>query len=104
MKKKLAIIGGSYLQLPAVLKAKELGYEVHCFAWRDGAVCEAYADYFYPISIVEKEEILKECMRIGIDGITSIASDVAVLTVNYVASRMGLISNPDEYSEITTNK
>jgi len=43
-------------------------------------------------------------MRIGIDGITSIASDVAVLTVNYVASRMGLISNPDEYSEITTNK
>ncbi|WP_259322190.1 hypothetical protein [Bacteroides stercorirosoris] len=40
MKKKLAIIGGSYLQLPAVLKAKELGYEVHCFAWRDGAVCE----------------------------------------------------------------
>lgn len=104
MKKKLAIIGGSYLQLPAVLKAKELGYEVYCFAWRDGAVCEAYADYFYPISIVEKEEILKECMRIGIDGITSIASDVAVLTVNYVASRMGLISNPDEYSEITTNK
>ena len=104
MKKKLAIIGGSYLQLPAVLKAKELGYEVHCFAWRDGAVCEAYVDYYYPISIVEKEEILKECMRIGIDGITSIASDVAVLTVNYVASRMGLISNPDEYSETTTNK
>lgn len=102
--KKIAIIGGSYLQLPAVLKAKELGYEVHCFAWRDGAVCEAYADYFYPISIVEKDEILKECMRIGINGITSIASDVAVLTVNYVASRMGLISNPDEYSEITTNK
>ena len=42
----------NYLQL---LKAKELGYEVHCFAWRDGAVCEAYADYFYPISIVEKD-------------------------------------------------
>ena len=48
--KKIAIIGGSYLQLPAVLKAQELGYEVHCFAWRDGAVCEGIADYFYPIS------------------------------------------------------
>lgn len=101
---KIAIIGGSYLQLPAVLKAKELGYEVYCFAWRDMAVCEDYADCFYPISIVEKDEILKECLRIGIDGITTIASDVAVLTVNYVASRMGLISNPDEYSETTTNK
>ena len=104
LKRKIAIIGGSYLQLPAVLKAKELGYEVHCFSWRDGAVCEEYADYFYPISIIEKERILEECQRIGIDGITTIASDVAVLTVNYVASRMGLLSNPDEYSEVTTNK
>ena len=104
MKKKIAIIGGSYLQLPAVLKAQELGYEVHCFSWRDGAVCEEHADYFYPISILEKEEILKECQRINIDGITTIASDVAVLTVNFVASHLGLISNPDEYSEITTNK
>lgn len=104
MKKKIAIIGGSYLQLPAVLKAKALGYEVYCFAWKDGAVCEEYADFFYPISIKEKEEILKECQRIGIDGITTISSDLAVLTVNYVASAMGLIGNPDEYSEVTTNK
>lgn len=104
MRKKIAIIGGSYLQLPVVLKAKELGYEVHCFAWQDGAVCEDSADYFYPISIIEKEKILKECICIGIDGITTIASDVAVPTVNYVASHMGLISNPDEYSETTTNK
>lgn len=104
MKKKIAIIGGSYLQLPAVLKAKELGYEVHCFSWREGAVCEKHSDYFYPISIIEKEAILTECQRIKIDGITTIASDVAVLTVNYVASKMGLISNPNEYSKITTNK
>lgn len=102
--KKIAIIGGSYLQLPAVLKAKELGYEVHCFSWADGAVCAEKADYFYPISIIEKEDILTKCIKIGINGIMTIASDVAVLTVNYVASRMGLISNPDEYSEITTNK
>lgn len=85
-------------------KAQELGYEVHCFSWKDGAVCADVADYFYPISIIEKEDILKECQRIGIDGITTIASDVAVITVNYVASHMGLISNPENFSEITTNK
>ena len=104
MKKKLAIIGGSYLQLPIVKKAKEIGIETHCFSWRDGAVCADVADFFYPISIIEKEEILKKCQEIGIDGITTIASDTAVVTVNYVASRMGLRSNPDEYSEVTTNK
>ena len=104
MKKKLAIIGGSYLQLPIVKKAKEMGIETYCFSWRDGAVCADVADYFYPISIIEKEEILKKCQEIGIDGITTIASDTAVVTVNYVASRMGLRSNPDGYSEVTTNK
>lgn len=104
MNKKLAIIGASYLQLPLVKKAKEMGIETICFAWEEGAVCKDVADQFYPLSIIEKDEILKKCQKIGIDGITSIASDTAVTTVNYVASRMGLRSNPDEYSEITTNK
>ena len=102
--KKLAVIGGSYLQLPLVMKAKQMGLEIHCFSWRDGAVCADHADYFYPISIIEKEIILQKCQEIGVDGITTIASDTAVVTVNYVASLMRLISNPDEYSEITTNK
>lgn len=103
-KLKLAVIGASYLQLPLVKKAKEMNIEVHCFAWEEGAVCKEVADYFYPISIIDKDKILEKCQEIGIDGITTIASDTAVVTVNYVASRMGLISNPDEYTEITTNK
>lgn len=102
--KKLAIIGASYLQLPLVKKAKEMGIKTICFAWEEGAVCKDVADQFYPISIIEKEEILKTCQEIGIDGITTIASDTAVVTVNYVASRMGLIANPINYSDITTNK
>lgn len=104
MKKKLAIIGASYLQLPLVKKAKEMGIETICFAWEDGAVCKELCDKFYPISIVEKEAILKTCEDEKIDGITTIASDTAVITVNYVASHMGLRSNPEEYSEVTTNK
>lgn len=104
MKKKLAIIGASYLQLPVVKRAQEMGLEVTCFAWKEGAVCADYADHFYPISTRDKEAILKVCKEIKIDGITTIASDTSVLAVNYVASRMGLISNPDDYSEVTTNK
>ena len=104
MKKKLAIIGASYLQLPLVQKAKELGVESICFAWEEGAVCKDICDQFYPVSTIDKEEILRICREIKIDGITTIASDVAVLTVNYVAEKMGLIGNPDNYSEITTNK
>lgn len=104
MKKRLAIIGASYLQLPLVKKAKDMGLETICFAWEEGAVCKDVCDHFYPISIVDKEAILKACQEMGVDGVTTIASDTAVVTVNYIASHMGLISNPDEYSETTTNK
>ena len=85
MCKHLAIIGASYLQLPLIEKAKEMGYTTHVFAWKANDVGEAAADHFYPISIVEKELILKKCREIRICGICSIASDLAAITVNYIA-------------------
>ena len=104
MKKKLAIIGASYLQQPLVEKAREMGLYTICFAWEDGAVCKELCDKFYPISIVDKDAILEVCREEKIDAVTTIASDVAVLTVNYVAEQMGLIGNPDKYSQTATNK
>ena len=102
--KKLAIIGASYLQLPLIEKAKSMGIETHVFAWAANDVGEAAADHFYPISIVEKEQILEQCRQIGIDGICSIASDLAMLAVNYVAEQMGLTSNSMECTLRSTNK
>ena len=102
--KKLAIIGASYLQRPLVEKAKEMGIYSICFAWKDGAICKELCDKFYPISTIDKEAILEICQEEKIDGITTIASDVATLTVNYVAEKMGLIGNPDMYSQTATNK
>ena len=102
--KKLAIIGASYLQKPLVEKCRELGIYSICFAWEDGAVCKDSCNKFYPISTIDKDAILKVCQEEKIDGITTIASDVATLTVNYVAEKMGLIGNPDKYSQTATNK
>lgn len=104
VKKKLAVIGASYLQIPLVRKAQSMGLEVHCFAWAEGAVCKDVADFFYPIDVKDKEQIFKKCQEIGIDGITTIAADLPVSTINCVASKMGLVSNSDEYSLTTTNK
>ena len=102
--KKLAIIGASYLQEPLIQKAKQMGIETHVFAWEAGDVGEKSADYFYPISIVEKDAILDKCREIGIAGICSIASDLAAITVNYVASAMGLTGNSLEATRKSTNK
>lgn len=101
---RVAIIGASYLQLPLILKAKELHYETHVFAWECNDVGEKCADYFYPISITEKERILEKCIDIKIDGIISIASDLAMLTVNYVAGNMNLTCNTMDCTIKSTNK
>ena len=101
---KLAIIGASYLQLPLIQKAKQRGIETHVFAWRCDDVGEKEADYFYPISIIEKEQILDKCQEIRVDGICSIASDLAVITVNYVAEKMNLVGNSIACAAVSTDK
>ncbi|HMP71851.1 MAG TPA: ATP-grasp domain-containing protein [Kiritimatiellia bacterium] len=102
--KTLAIIGGSYLQRPLVAKAKAMGLRTLCFSIPEGAVCREVADDFFPISITEKDAILSVCRDCGIDGIVSIASDVAVPTVAYVAEKLGLVGNSMESAFKTTNK
>ena len=104
MKKNLGIIGASYLQLPLIEKAKKMGYTTHVFAWAADDYGEKAADFFYPISIIEKEQIVEKCKSIGIEGICSIASDLASVTVNYVANRLGLIGNSMECTIKSTNK
>jgi biotin carboxylase len=104
LKKKLAIIGASYLQKPLVQKAKDMGLETHVFAWKEGNVVEDICDFYYDISILDKEEIFKICATLAIDGIISVASDAAMPTVNYVANKLNLVGNSIWCSEVTTDK
>ena len=106
MNKKLAIIGASIVQKPLYQKAKEMRLETHGFAWDKGedSLCKEFADYYYPISIVEKEQILEKCKEIGIFGVTSIANDSCVPIVSYVAEKMGLPGNSFEDSLVSTDK
>lgn len=104
MGKRLAIIGASYLQLPLVTKAREMGLETVCFAWAEGAVCKDFCDAFFPVSITEKERIAEICREQKIDGVATIASDVAVPTVCHVANCLGLNGNSERSALLSTNK
>ncbi len=102
--KRIAIIGANDFQNPLIIKAKEMGYETHVFAWEDGSIGEKTADYFYPISIVEREKIYEVCKQIEPDAVVTIASDLAGITVNYVARRLGQACNSERSVVISTNK
>jgi biotin carboxylase len=102
--KKIAIIGASEFQNPLILKVKEMGIETHVFAWESGGIGERTADYFYPISITQKDAILEKCREIGVCAVASVGSDLAVLTVNYVAREMGFPCNSVFTDSHATNK
>ncbi len=91
---KLAIIGASIGQLPICLKAKELGIETHCFAWDNGAVCKDVVDFFYPISILERDKIVEKCRELNIDGVTSNASELTAEISAYISEKLGLNGTP----------
>lgn len=102
--RRLAILGASDFQNPMILKAKEMGLETHVFAWKCGDIGERTADIFHPVSTAEKEKILSICQKEEISGITTCASDFAVIAQNYVAEKLGLPGNPVSSSLACTDK
>ena len=102
--KRLAIIGASHFQNPLILKAREMGCETHVFAWGCGDVGERTADFFYPISITEVDAIASKCSEIGVDGVCTIGTDLGNITVSRVAERLGLVANPVDVVDRSTNK
>ena len=104
MGKKLAIIGANEFQNPLILKAKEMGFETHVFAWAAGAIGERTADVFHPVSIVEKEQIGRICLDLGVTACCSIGSDLAIHTVNHVQRLLGMPCNPVVTDTVATNK
>ena len=104
MKERLAIVGANEAITMLINKAKELGFETHVFAWKCGDPGEYAADFFYPISIDQKDLILDKCREIGICGICSITSDFATPTVAYVARHLGLHGNPERTDIVARDK
>lgn len=101
---KVVIIGANSFQNRLILKAKDRGYETHVFAWKCGDEGEKSADFFYPVSITEKDRILEMCKTIKPNAVISVASDLAMLTVNHVAENLGLVCNSPLCTELTTDK
>lgn len=101
--KKIAIIGAGEMTTIIACRAQELGIETHCFAWEKGATAKDDVDFFYPISIMEKDRILEKCKQIGIDGVIA-TTELTIPVAAYISNVMGLNGNPVEVAERITNK
>lgn len=88
--KRLMIIGASILQLPAILKAKELGYYVAVADFNPNAIGIPYADEYYNVSTIDEEGVYQAAKAFGADGVMTLATDMPMRSVAYTCKKLGL--------------
>lgn len=104
MRKKIMILGASELQLPAILKARELELESIVVDYDKNAVGASYADVFYNVSTLDYNKVLNIAIKENIDGILTICSDRPMNIVAKVSEKLGLNAISVEAAKAATNK
>lgn len=89
MSKKMMILGASALQVPAIKKAKEMGYEVISVDYDPNAVGFEMADVKLIVSTLDQEEVLKQARIYEPDVVITSTSDGPVRTAAYVNEKLG---------------
>jgi len=89
MAKKMMILGASALQVPAIKKAKEMGYEVISVDYDPDAVGFELADVKLVVSTLDQEEVLRQAQIYNPDVIITSTSDGPVRTAAYVNEKLG---------------
>ena len=103
--KKLMLLGGLRYLKPVIDAAHKQGYYVITADYLPNNIAHKWSDEYCNVSIIDKEAVLKEALRLQIDGIMSFACDPGVVAASYVQNKMGLPSfGPFESVEILQNK
>lgn len=88
--KKLLIIGASILQLPAITRAKELGYYVGVIDFNPNAVGIPFADEYFNVSTMDIEGVARTAEEFRPDGIMTLATDMPMRSIAVACRRLGL--------------
>lgn len=99
-KKKILLLGGSAQQVPAIKKAKEMGYDTVLIDYLPDNPGQFVADKWYPASTTDVEEVYRIAKEEKVSGILPYASDPAALPAAIVSERLGLPTNPAKSVEI----
>lgn len=83
--------------------AHEMGIETYCFSNIEPDFIHNEVDYFYNISIFEKDEITQICKDEGIDGVIA-TTELTIFVAAYIASQLELPGIPLDAAEKITDK
>ena len=86
--KKILMLGGSMQQIPAIKRAKELGFYVITCDYLPNNPGHKFADEWYNVSTTDLDGVLTLAKNLDIDGVVAYASDPAAPTAAYVSEKM----------------
>lgn len=89
--RRFLIIGASVLQLPAILKAKEMGLYVGVVDFDPQAVGIPHADEYFNVSTIDEAGVYQVAKEFKADGIMTLATDMPMRSVAYATQRLGLV-------------
>lgn len=98
------VIGAGKFQLPAIIKAKEMGFKVLATDLDPNAPGFRSADFHRAVDIKDAEANLTLAKEFAIDGVISVVSELSVRTVSYVAQQLGLPGLNYDAAVATTDK
>ncbi len=87
---RLLIIGASVLQLPAIKRAKELGYYVGVVDYDPNAVGIQFADEYFNVSTIDIDGVTEVAKKFSPDGIMTLATDMPMRSIAGATSACGL--------------
>ena len=88
--KRVLIIGASILQLPAIRKAKDLGYYVGVADYNPNAIGIPEADEYFNVSTIDIDGVVKAAQTFKPDGIMTLATDMPMRAVAKACEVCGL--------------
>ncbi len=102
--KQIMILGAGLFQLAAIRKATELGYRVVTVDYLPDNVGHRFGHHYVDCSTTDRGAVRAAAEELSIDGIFSMASDVAVPTVAHVAAALGLRGPTPQAAATLTDK
>lgn len=103
MNKRLMVLGTNE---PLLIRACELGFEVHCFGLTPPSN-DCYVGktiYFHNQDILNYNELWAECQKLNPEGVVSVCSELAMPPMHFLLRKMGIPCNSYETEKMTTNK
>ena len=103
--KKMLIAGGGHADIPLILAAKEMGFQVITSGNRPTDLGHAYSDDYHQVDFSDCQAICDLAEQLNVDAICACCNDFSALSVAYAAERLGLPGHdPYETAQVLHHK